>query len=395
MLYSWIQAAASAATNLILEPPWKKRKPNPPQPPLSFLSLPDVIILHCLARVSKSYYPKLSLVSKTFHSLILSIELEHARFHHKTQEVSFHICLQLPDPDRPIPIPTWFTLWIKPDDDDEEEEEEEKKRSIFVQVPSSYESQEPLFGCTVGSDVYALSQSYPPSPSMLVRDKKSIVWRDVPDMIVPRAYPLACELDGKIYVMGGWNANKTENLSCWGEVFDINTQTWEPLPNPKAELRFSTMIRDIDIFEGKIYVTSNDENDSVYDPKKRKWDVAEKEVEGDSRCKVGDLYYSCRRKSCMWYDTECDEWKPVKGLSSLNKSCRRGLIETVDYGGKLLIMWDKFALPRRNQEKKICCALVALEKRKDGQVWGTVEWSNVVLTVPSSYVYLRCLVDRI
>ncbi|KAF3542877.1 hypothetical protein DY000_02009178 [Brassica cretica] len=345
MLYSWVQAVASAATSLIVEPPWKKRKPNPP-PPLSFLSLPDVIILNCLARVSRSYYPKLSLVSKTFRSLILSIDLNHARFHHQKQEDIFYICLQLPD----RPLPTWFTLWIKPD------EEEVKKRSIFVQVPSSYDSREPLSYCTVGSDLYALRQSYPPSPSMFVRNKKSVVWRNAPNMTVPRAYPVACKIDGKIYVMGGCNDDKSKK-SCWGEVFDTNTQTWETLPNPKAELRFSSMIRETQIIEGKIYVRSIDEIDSVYDPKTRKWDATEKAL-------VDKSY------------------------------CRRGLIETVEYCGKLLIIWDKFAQPRRYcHEKTICCALVAFEKRQNGQVWGKVEWSNAGLTVPSSYVYMRYLVN--
>ncbi|KAL0698551.1 hypothetical protein Bca4012_054673 [Brassica carinata] len=240
-------------------------------------SLPDVIILNCLARVSKSYYPKLSLVSKTFRSLILSIELNHARFYYQTQEDVFYICLQLPD----RPLPTWFSLWIKPD-------EEEKRRSIFVQVPSSYDSREPLSICTV---IYALRQRYPPSPFMLVRNKGSVVvWRNAPNMTVPRAYPAACELDGKIYVMGGCNdGNKSVNKSCWGEVFDTNTQTWEPLPNPKAKLRFSSVIKEIEISEGKLYVRSNEDKDSVYDPKKRKWNVAEKEVEGESRCMVGSV----------------------------------------------------------------------------------------------------------
>ncbi|CAF2075739.1 unnamed protein product [Brassica oleracea var. botrytis] len=38
----------------------------------SFSLLPDDIILSCLALMSKSYYPKLSLVSKRFHALIVS-----------------------------------------------------------------------------------------------------------------------------------------------------------------------------------------------------------------------------------------------------------------------------------------------------------------------------------
>ncbi|XP_056847710.1 F-box/kelch-repeat protein At4g39753-like isoform X2 [Raphanus sativus] len=344
MLHSSVQAAASA----VVEPPWKKRKPNPSPP--SFLSLPDVIILNCLARVSKSYYPILSLVSKTFRSLILSIELNHARFHHKTQESLFSICIQLPD--RPLPL--WFTLWIQPD-------HIEKKKAKLVQVPSSYAPQEPLLVCTVGSDIYAFSQRYPPSLFMLVRNKESAIWRnDAPKMTVARVNPAACVLHGKIYVMGGCKEN--ESPESWGEVFDTKTRTWEPLPDPGAELRFSSVIRKIQITQGKLYVRSNEEKDSVYDPETRKWDATAKAPVDAVRCMV-------------------------KGLSSLNKNYR-SMIEAVEYCGKLLIIWYKFVQPRR-REKTICCALVALEKRQNGQVWGKVEWSNGVLTVPSSYFFLR------
>ncbi|KAL0679086.1 hypothetical protein Bca4012_007067 [Brassica carinata] len=360
-------------------------KPNPSPP--SFLSLPDVIILNCLARVSKSYYPILSLVSKSFRSLILSIELNHARFHHKTQESLFSICLQLPD----RPLPSWFTLWIQPD------QIEKKKATLvqLVQVPSSYASREPLFLRRVGSDIYALRQRYPPSQVMLVRHNENVLWSNAPSMTVARVNPVACVLHGKIYVFGGCKAN--ESAESWGEVLDIKARTWEPLPDPGDELRFSSVIRKIEITQGKFYVRSNEEKDSVYDPKTRKWKATPKAREGDSRCMVGNIYYACRAKSCMWYDKECNEWKQVKGLSSFNKNYRSGLIEIVNYCGKLLIMWDKLAQPRlrRNcQEKTICCALVALEKRQNGQVWGKVEWSNGVLTVPSSYVFLRSSVIR-
>ncbi|CAG7911998.1 unnamed protein product [Brassica rapa] len=371
MLQSSVQAAASAG----VEPPWKKLKPNPSPP--SFLSLPDVIILHCLARISKSYHPKLSLVSKTFRSLILSTELGYARFLHKTQEPFFSICLQLPD----RPRPSWFTLWVQP----------EKKKATFVQVPSSsYARQVPLLVLAVGSDVYALRQGYPPSQAMFVRNRENILWSNAPNMNVARVNPAACVLDGKIYVLGG--CCEAAAKSCWGEVFDTKTRTWETLPDPGDELRFSSMIKKLEIIRGKVYVTSNEgEGDSVYDPKTRTWKAIGKRLEGDSRCWVGSLHYSCRRESCMWYDKECKEWKHVKGLSSFNKSCRRGgLIETVQFCPKLLILWDKFAPLRGDcEEKTICCALVAFEKRKNGHVWGKVEWSSPVLTVPSSYLFLR------
>ncbi|KAF3507686.1 hypothetical protein F2Q69_00008645 [Brassica cretica] len=373
MLHSSVQAAASAA----VEPPWKKMKPNPSPP--SFLSLPDVIILNCLARVSKSYYPILSLVSKSFRSLILSIELNHARFHHKTQESLFSICLQLPD----RPLPSWFTLWIQPD-------QVEKKKATLVQVPSSYASREPLFLRRVGSDIYALRQRYPPSQVMLVRHNENVLWSNAPSMTVARVNPVACVLHGKIYVFGGCKAN--ESAESWGEVLDIKARTWEPLPDPGDELRFSSVIRKIEITQGKLYVRSNEEKDSVYDPKTREI----KEGLGFLVHQGNHQKEKVKEENINWWGC-IQAWIKVKGLSSFNKNYRSGLIETVNYCGKLLIMWDKLAQPRlrRNcQEKTICCALVALEKRQNGQVWGKVEWSNGVLTVPSSYVFLRSSVIR-
>ncbi|CAN7069628.1 unnamed protein product [Brassica rapa subsp. trilocularis] len=225
---------------------------------------------------------------------------------------------------------------------------------------------------------------------MFVRNRENILWSNAPNMTVARVNPAACVLDGKIYVVGG--CCEAAAKSCWGEVFDTKTRTWETLPDPGDELRFSSMIKKLEIIRGKVYVTSNEgEGDSVYDPKTRTWKAIGKRLEGDSRCWVGSLHYSCRRESCMWYDKECKEWKHVKGLSSFNKSCRRGgLIETVQFCPKLLILWDKFAPLRGDcEEKTICCALVAFEKRKNGHVWGKVEWSSPVLTVPSSYLFLR------
>ncbi|CAA7032832.1 unnamed protein product [Microthlaspi erraticum] len=66
---------------------------NPPAPPLlhqssspSLLSLPDEIIVDCLARISKSEYPSLCSVSKRFYSLLSSPET--TRLDHKPEPQS-------------------------------------------------------------------------------------------------------------------------------------------------------------------------------------------------------------------------------------------------------------------------------------------------------------------
>ncbi|XP_048622876.1 putative F-box/kelch-repeat protein At3g46050 [Brassica napus] len=84
----------------------EKTKPSqsPPPPPTSFSSLPHDVVLNCLARVSRSYSPILSLVSKSFRTLMSSPELHATRaLIGKTE----YVCLDL---DNNNSKPHWFTL---------------------------------------------------------------------------------------------------------------------------------------------------------------------------------------------------------------------------------------------------------------------------------------------
>ncbi|KAL1193867.1 putative F-box/kelch-repeat protein [Cardamine amara subsp. amara] len=71
------------------EPPFKRRRR------MTILMLPDDLVLNCLARVSKLYYPILSLVSKRFRSIIASTELYQTRIHLGCTESCLYVCLQL------------------------------------------------------------------------------------------------------------------------------------------------------------------------------------------------------------------------------------------------------------------------------------------------------------
>ncbi|XP_024006417.1 putative F-box/kelch-repeat protein At5g28160 [Eutrema salsugineum] len=315
----------------------------------SFLLVPKDIIINCLARISRSYYPKLSLVCKTFRSLLLSIELRAERYHLKTYESVFNVCLQLSS-DLP---PSWFSLWINPEQTLTNDIGKKKKKkstgnTLLVPAPSCYLPRTPMFIVTVGSEYYALFQNNHPSPVLLVCDK-DFFWREGPIMTVARERAVMGVLDGKIYVMGGCEANETAN---WAEVFDLKSQTWEPLPDPGAEIRFSR-IKTIEGFQGKLYLRCNEEKDYVYDTKQ--------------------------------------EWRVIRGLAMLNGSRHGDFVEIANYHGKLLILWDKFEHRGHCQSKNIWCTVIACERRNvgDDDVWGNIEWASVVLTVPSSYVFLR------
>ncbi|XP_019093269.1 PREDICTED: putative F-box/kelch-repeat protein At5g28160 [Camelina sativa] len=208
---------------------------------------------------------------------------------------------------------------------------------------------------------------------------------------VARENVMADVLNGKLYVMGSY-AN-------YGEVFDPKTQTWEPLPNPGVKHCFSS-IRQIQVIEGKLYVRSNEERASVYDPK-----------EG---------------AGAWWYDGNYDKWRGVRGSATLNWY----------HGEKLLIFWDEFVrhaafgmiqIVKNGEWSEVCLARLDMNHpsgilrwetlnvteqvcatpcqykdiwsaaiaviKSDGidEVWGNIEWVNIVLTVPSSYVFLHSI----
>ncbi|RID60191.1 LOW QUALITY PROTEIN: hypothetical protein BRARA_F03368 [Brassica rapa] len=322
----------------------------------SFSSLPDEIVVTCLAHISKSHYPKLSLVSKRFNSLIFSNELHVARSRSKTRENVLHVFLQLPGHRLPS------CMWIKPGQTLTNELKEENSNStgnaMLVPIPSSYS---------------------PSAPTLYL----------APRMKVARVNAIARALDGKIYVMGGCNADES---ASWAEVFDTNTQTWESLPDPGPELRFS-LIKSMNVTKRRVYVESSGKYDHYYNPKEGRWGVSSKVRKFGRKCEIGHVWYFCRKRGVFWYNTKLKSWRMVKGLEVLNKYCSVGVIAIANYGGKLLILWDKFD---QCQNKEIWCSVIALERRSgDHEVWGTVEWASVVLTVPSSYVFFRCQVKSV
>ncbi|KAF8051410.1 hypothetical protein N665_1733s0009 [Sinapis alba] len=289
-----------------------------------------------------------------------------ARCHSKTREHILHVCLQLPD----HRLPSWYSMWIKPDQTltNELEEEENNNKStgrntMLVAIPSSYS---------------------PHVPTLYL----------APRMKVARENAVAGRLNGKIYVMGGCNAEESKN---WGEVFDTNTQTWESLPDPGPELRFS-LVKTMNVTKRRVYVESSEKTDHYYDPKEGRWGVSSKTHKVGRKCEIGKVRYTCGKRGFFWYDKKLKRWRMVKGLEVLNKYCCVGVIAIANYGGKLLILWDKFEQHDQCQDnKEIWCSVVALELRSGGddEVWGIVEWASVVLTVPSSYVFLRCQVKPV
>ncbi|CAH8353556.1 unnamed protein product [Eruca vesicaria subsp. sativa] len=397
-----------AAMNLQVEQPGSKTETS--QPPLcpSFSLLPDEIVVRCLARISRMYYPTLSIISKNFRALLSSKELYAARSHVGSTEECLYVCLS----DDTYQSPQWFTLWINPNGTLPNSTIKEKKKSL-APIPSSDFPSVTESTLVVGSEIYVIGgpiKTEPSCPSSAVRilDCRTHTWRDAPSMILARNHALTCFYDGKIYVMGGCGVLEEP----WAEVFDTNTQTCEPISDPGTEIRkgYRCNLSTIKEIKGKIYYW--DSKTYAYDTRHGTWEsfVGLWEsttclIDGGvqyyyipkSACVMDGVWYYINRNplTCCW-TKDGEHWKVVKGLDSLREMYNRkgGACRTtaklVSCGGKLLLLWEGSMTLIPSKRKKIWCAEITLETNDEGDVWGNVEGIDVVQRVPTQCELLHC-----
>ena len=132
---------------------------SPPHLRCSLSSLPEDIVLTCSARISKTHYPKLTLVSKSFRSLVLSKMLYKVRAQLKTREECVYLNLESPCHQGL----TWFSLWIKRDCQTLTQctTQENSTGNLLVLVPSAYSLHPPnIIYLRVGSKLYKFGSQY-------------------------------------------------------------------------------------------------------------------------------------------------------------------------------------------------------------------------------------------
>ncbi|CAG7885982.1 unnamed protein product [Brassica rapa] len=204
-------------------------------------------------------------------------------------------------------------------------------------------------------------------------------------MLVERDYPHANVIDGKIYVAGDSNSTSPD----WMEVFHPKTQTWELLPSlPAAEMRllYDSISTSAGI-DGKVHVFGSC-NGLVYDTREGRWESADMEMSSEwvwfSYCVVENVIYVYNNEEFKWYDSAVRLWKVLKGLKGLPKFPRY-TARLADFGGKLAVLWGRGVASSGYVDKIIWCAVIALERRSDQEIWGKVEWKEAVLKVPKSF----------
>lgn len=144
---------------------------------------------------------------------------------------------------------------------------------------------------------------------------------------------------------------------------------------------------------------------------------------------IGNLMYSinkhgrifwCEPEELDWREPEggiMDWWNEVKGLEALTGNLSRSRlvhfgVQIVNWyhkfkhqfsedkdlaallpgarlctsAGNMLLFWDEM-VPGNIQ--KIWCAEISLETRRQGEIWGNVEWSRAVMTVDDDDPFAR------
>jgi len=166
----------------------------------------------------------------------------------------------------------------------------------------------------------------------------------------PRYAASACELNGKIYVVGGKIKNGREFVNKT-EIYDPNKKEWiegPPLNIPRAKFAMT-------VFEGKIYVFGGESERGivreieVLDPKKGKWEIIGKmpyprkglsavTYNGKIHILCGESEEEKSLKIHQVYDPKRGKWieKPPAPIA-------RHAASLVVYGGKLYLIggWNR------------------------------------------------------
>nr|Q9LYY6.2 RecName: Full=Putative F-box/kelch-repeat protein At5g02995 [Arabidopsis thaliana] len=309
-------------------------------------------VWNCLARISRFHYPTLSLVSKGFRSLIASPELEATRSFIGETENHLCVCLNLNKNNNYNP--RWFTL---------SPIAKQKLKSI-----PWHRHQYPKSSTVVanGSDIYIVGGFVcgTSSKRVFVFDSRSHQWRRLHDMRLPRVSAVVNIVDKKIYVIGGY---KPRNIKDCGEVYDPNTQTWEPLLPTTVNLTIQNCVVSGGlVMGGKRYTTNGTKMNTCF-------------VELENLL----LGLSETYRDLVWRELKEDVWRVVRGLEQLSHNQNFTYVGNSGGGRRVAIWWKSMVVfrPRgRSHSTKKCkteiwCAEISVERRGLGELWGRFSFS--------------------
>lgn len=91
------------------------------------------------------------------------------------------------------------------------------------------------------------------------------------------------------------------------------------------------------------------------------------------------FYYYKEWGEIKWYDIKGRCWRVLKGMKGFDKIlfC---IVILVDFGGKMVVLWDRDVV-FIGGDKMILCVVIVFERCNDEEIWGKVEWSDIVFEV--------------
>ncbi|KAF3543472.1 hypothetical protein DY000_02003143 [Brassica cretica] len=319
-------------------------------------SLPDDVTVDIVARVPRSHYPTLSLVSKKFRKLIASPKLYKRRSQLGITQHRLYALLR----NRDTGDCRFYILHRKLNS---------RNRLVIVRSLPPVE---------------ALSRW--PIPDMPQRFSAT-----------PMPSKVANVIDGKVYLIGDSRFTSDHGMS-WRKtvmVLDSETQVWEPVMK-KENMRVGALWSDSVVMEDKIYLKGYmNGNSFVYEPKEKKWELMDEVLNSkdwESACVVDDVlyYHDCSEKALRAYDPKQSRWGVVNGLEEfLASECAQSKWpNAVKCGEKKLALF----FPKNHDGKEVICyAEIALERRQGGEVWGKLESCDVVIEDGGLFDVVKCV----
>ncbi|CAH8259921.1 unnamed protein product [Arabidopsis lyrata] len=112
-----------------------------------------------------------------------------------------------------------------------------------------------------------------------------------------------------------------------------------------------------------------------------------------SYCEIENVLYFAAHRALMWYDFQVKNWRDLKGLVGLPKFPPLAQIRLADYGGKIVAMWDVNVSYGNGSSYKtrIWCAEISLERLNSCEIWGKVEWVDIMHTILDSFILVKVI----
>nr|VDC91243.1 unnamed protein product [Brassica oleracea] len=332
-------------------------------------SLPDDVTVDIVARVPRSHYPTLSLVSKKFRKLIASPKLYKRRSQLGITQHRLYALLR----NRDTGDCRFYILHQKLNS---------RNRLVIVRSLPPVSSRGSFV--SVGSKTYVFNDV-----DALCIDCASHTAQAIPGMpqrfsATPMPSKVANVIDGKVYLIGDSRFTSDHGMS-WRKtvmVLDSETQVWETVMK-KENMRVGVLWSDSVVMEDKIYLKGYMNGDSfVYEPKEKKWELMDEVLNSkdwESACVVDDVlyYHDCSEKALRAYDPKQSRWSVVSGLEEfLASECAQSKwSNAVKCGEKKLAL---FFLKNMTAKRSFAARRLLWKGAKEERFG--VSWSRVMLS---------------